>query len=185
MLYRSYLWAAPAFAGLAVVFGRMQKRHAVFFLALAALIMYPLGYWRLQTFANPLMLWDDAARLVEGRSNLPGLARIYYNRGHEFQHAGLSELAVADYTRALQEKSDYYRPYLLSDRGAAYLSLKRYPEALRDLDAAIALKKDNPRTYAARGMTLLALKQPKAALPSFRSACQLGWKGACKMLKQD
>lgn len=182
VLYRSYLWAAPAFAALAALFGRMETRRASLVLAFVALMMFPLAYQRLQTFSNPLLLWDDAAQLVEGRHNLTGLTRIYLNRGHELQARGLSEKAIADYTRALEEKSDYYRPYLLSDRGVSYLTLKRYAEAVRDFDAAIALKDDNPRTYMGRGMALEALGEAGAALPSFRRACQLGWKGACSRL---
>ena len=159
MLYRSYLWAAPAFAGLVLLFGQHAKAtRSLVLLALTALIMFPLAYQRLQTFSHPLLLWDDAARLVEGRTDLTGLVRIYLNRGLELEKVGLSQDAVADYTRALQEKSEYYRPYLLFDRGVSYLSLKRYPESLRDLDEAIALKKDNPRSYMARGLALEALE---------------------------
>lgn len=180
VLYRSYLWAAPAFAGLVVLFGGMDTRRAAVVLALVALLMYPLAYQRLQTFSSPFLLWDDAAQLVEGRHNLTGLTRIYLNRGHELQARGLSEKAIADYTRALEEKSEYYRPYLLSDRGVSYLTLKRYADAVRDFDEAIALKDDNPRTYMARGMALVALGQPGVASRSFRRACQLGWKGACQ-----
>lgn len=183
VLYRSYLWAAPAFAGLVVLFGRLEKRHAVLGLGLFSLLMFPLAYQRLQTFSHPLLLWDDAAQLVEGKGNRMGLARIYFNRGHELERAGLSEMAIADYTRALQEKTDYLRPYLLSDRGASNLSLKRYAEALRDFDAAIVLKDDNPRSYMGRGLALDALSQAEAALPSFRRACQLGWMGACKKIE--
>lgn len=183
VLYRSYLWAAPAFAGLIVLFGRMEKRHAVISLGLFSLLMFPLAYQRLQTFAHPLLLWDDAAQLVEGKKNRIGVARIYFNRGHEFERVGLSERAITDYTRALQEKTGYYRPYLLSDRGASNLSLKRYAEALRDFDAAIALKQDNPRSYMGRGLALEALRKPDLALANFHSGCQLGWDAACKKLR--
>lgn len=183
VLYRSYLWAAPAFAGLVVLFDRLEKRHAVLGLVLFSLLMFPLAYQRLQTFSHPLLLWDDAAQLVKGKDNRMGLARIYFNRGHELERAGLSEMAIADYTRALHEKTDYLRPYLLSDRGASNLSLKRYAEALRDFDAAIVLKNDNPRSYMGRGLALEALNQAEAALPSFRTACQLGWMGACKKIE--
>ena len=184
VLYRSYLWAAPVFAGLAVLFGRLEKRHAVLALGLFSLLMFPLAYQRLQTFSHPLLLWDDAAQLVEGKSNRMGLARIYFNRGHELEQAGQSEMAIADYTRALQEKTDYLRPYLLSDRGASYLTLKRYAEALRDFDAAIILKADNSRSHMGRGVALEALNQPEAALPSFQRACQLGWVRACKEIEK-
>jgi tetratricopeptide (TPR) repeat protein len=183
VLYRSYLWAAPAFSILIVLAGGMVKRRSVLLLALIALVMFPLAYQRLQTFSHPFLLWDDAARLVEGKGDRTGLARIYFNRGHEFEALGLSEKAVADYTRALEEKSNYYRPYLLSDRGASYISLKRYLEALRDFNEAISLNNGNARTYMGRGLALEGLNQPEVALQSFRSACQLGWQAACKKLQ--
>ena len=185
VLYRSYLWMAPAFAGLGVLSGIMETRRAAMALGLIALLLYPLAYDRLQTFSNPLNLWDDAAQLAKGKSGVTGLSRIYMNRAHEFQQLGKYEEAIADYTRALQEKSDFYRPLLLYNRGDSYLQLKRYPEALRDLDQAIALKKDNPLAYMTRGLTLLASKRPEAAKADFRAACELGWEGACKMLNQD
>jgi tetratricopeptide (TPR) repeat protein len=180
VLYRSYLWAAPLFAGLLVAFEKMEQRRAVVVLSLFALAMYPLAYQRLQTFSNPLLLWDDAAQLVKGKSSLSGVTRIYMNRGHEYEHLGRSEEAISDYNQALEEQSVYYRPYLLSDLGASKLKLKRYAAALRDFDAAIALKPDYPQSYMGRGQVLEALDKPVLALPNFNRACWLGWKSACK-----
>jgi hypothetical protein len=183
VLYRSYLWVAPAFAGIGALFGLLEKRRAGVALGLFACLMFPLAYQRLQTFSHPFLLWDDAAQLVVGKGKRIGLTRIYFNRGHELERAGLSEMAIVDYTRALQENSSYYRPYLLSDRGASNFSLKRYAEALRDFEASLALKRDNPRTFMGHGMALVALNQPEAAQPSFRAACQLGWLAACKRIE--
>lgn len=180
VLYRSYLWMAPAFAGLVLLFGQMERRRSALALGLVALVMYPLAYQRLQTFSHPYLLWDDAARLVEGRDNLTGLARIYLNRGHELEKLGHSEEAIADYTRALQENSAYYRPFLLSDRGASYMSLKQYALALRDFDAAIQIKNDNALSFMGRGLALVALNRKEASIPDFVRACQLGLADACK-----
>jgi hypothetical protein len=70
-----------------------------------------------------------------------------------------------------------------SNQDDAVAILPERAEALRDFEASLALKRDNPRTFMGHGMALVALNQPEAAQPSFRAACQLGWLAACKRIE--
>lgn len=191
VLYRSYLWAVPAFASFPLIFGRMQKRSAGIVLLLIAILMYPLAYDRLRTFSHPFILWDDAARLMEGKSGLPGLERIYLKYGNQLRKADLSEMAVTELTKAIQIRKNFI--YAYNERGQAYLDLKRYKEALSDFNQTIVIIYNNGKpypgqqlaikilaeAYMGRGSSLEFFKQKEAALQSFQSACQLGLKIAC------
>lgn len=190
VLYRSYLWSAPAFASLVVVFGAMEARRATVGLGLIALAFFPLAYQRLQTFSHPLLLWDDAAALIEGKGDIGmiGASRIYLSRGKAFEAEGKVTLAIADYSRALEENSRFYQPYLLLNRGASYFALRLYTEALNDFNAVISMRdildasiKDVllGNAFMGRGVVLKALNRESEATLSFRQACEWGWQPGC------
>jgi tetratricopeptide (TPR) repeat protein len=182
VLYRSYLWAVPAFAVVVVLLGRMQSNRAGLYLALVALIMFPIAFQRLQTFSSALVLWDDAARLVERQGNPIGADRIFLNRGIQLRQQGDYKDAIADFNRASQGNSAYYLPYILTERGQAYFLEGRYEDSLRDFNLAISRNNKIARSFMRRGQTLEALGRRTEAQADFREACRQGYKAACDKL---
>jgi Tfp pilus assembly protein PilF len=143
--------------------------------------MLPLSWERLTTFSHPLLLWDDAAKLVEGRPYLPGMERIYHNRGLALSKTRLKQEAIADYTTAIGMKPNY--SYVYNDRGAMYLETQRYAEALKDFDTAVALNPVYPNPYQGRAIVYEALADRPRALENYRKSCELGQRGCAKFVE--
>jgi tetratricopeptide (TPR) repeat protein len=131
----------------------------------------------LTTFSHPLLLWDDAERLVEGRQGLIGLERIYRNRGIELYRVKKFDMAVEDLSKAISIKPNF--SYAYNDRGAAYIAMQRYQEALDDFDTSLRMLPNNMRTLTNRGIALEGLGRKDEAVESYRTACSLGWRTAC------
>lgn len=185
VLYRSYLWIAPSLSVVLLARPMLSEKLLKILVVCVPLLLFPLAYNRLVTFSHPLLLWDDAANLVEAKGNvasLTGLERIYRNRGVELFKTKQYELAIKDYTTALNFRPDFY--YAYNDRGAALLALKQYPEALAEFDAALKLKSDHPNSGMGRAKALEALGRTDDANQEYQRACTLGWRPACSLLRQ-
>ncbi len=183
VLYRSYIWMPLLMVAIPLLLLKLGPRVALLALSLIAILMVPLAWDRLTTFSHPLLLWDDAAKLVEGKPYLPGMERIYHNRGIALSKTKMKQDAIADYTTAIRMKPDYI--YAYNDRGAAYASLGRYTEALNDFNEAIHLKPDYGLPYIGRGLMLEKSGRFEEAKNSFGEACQLGYQSACVKLDQS
>jgi protein O-mannosyl-transferase len=182
VLYRSYLWLAPAFSGVLLLAPWLRLRGLLALAVVVPLFLFPLSWNRLTTFSHPLLLWDDAERLVDGRQGLTGLERIYINRGKQLHDVRKYDMAIEDYSKAIAMNANFI--YAYNNRGASFLELKRYQEAINDFDISLRLKSDNPRSHFGRGTALAALGRTEEAKQSFRAACALGWQSACAKANQ-
>ncbi|MFA6969842.1 MAG: tetratricopeptide repeat protein [Gallionella sp.] len=182
VLYRSYLWMAGLLVIVPLLFLKMRARPALAALSLISVLMMLLAWDRLTTFSHPLLLWDDAAKLVEGRPYLPGMERIYHNRGISLSKTRLKQEAIADYTTAIRMRPNY--GYVYNDRGVMYLELQRYAEAMNDFETAIRIKPDYSLPYIGRGVVLKKFGRQEEARQSFGTACVLGYQSACAELNR-
>lgn len=137
VLYRSYLWAPGVFCLLAAFFCQLKARLAVAMLSLVVLAMMPISMDRLATLSQPVLLWDDAEKLVKGRTDLPGAARIYYNRGTEWMKIDRLDQAITDLKQAIALEPDFSQVH--GNLGAAYFALGDWPKALDSFNQAIAI----------------------------------------------
>jgi tetratricopeptide (TPR) repeat protein len=122
-----------------------------------------------------LLLWDDAEKLVHDKQNLPGVDRIYTNRGNKLFQLRRYEEAIADLTKSINAYPGDELVY--GTRGKAYYFSKKYPEALADFNQAIALKSDSRRLFYDRSLTYQALGNNDAAQADLKRSCLLG--GVC------
>ncbi len=180
VLYRSYLWLAPALSALLIVESKLQPRMFLVLLVGVPLFLFPLAWDRLVTFSHPLLLWTDAERLVEGRSGLTGVERIHHSLGLALYNESKYDLAIKEYSQAIAANPAYSYGY--NDRAACLFELKRYQEAFDDFEAALRLKPNYPRSLMGRGAVHEALGRPNEALQDFRAACKLHWQQACMKL---
>lgn len=180
VIYRSYLWLAPAFSAILLLDRWVKGRALIALTAFVPLFLFPLALNRLTTFSHPLLLWDDAVRLVEGKTGLPGLERIYRNRGVELYHVKKHDLAIQDYSKAISLNPSYSPAY--NDRGAVLLELNRMQDALADFDNAIRLDPQYPNSQVGRARALEALGRAAEAKENYKVACKLGWQSACAKL---
>ncbi|CAN5878697.1 hypothetical protein BH11PSE12_BH11PSE12_24890 [soil metagenome] len=182
VLYRSYLWVPPAFCVILLLQPLLKIRTISMLLLIVPIILFPLSWDRLKTFSHPLLLWDDAMRLIEIRHDLDGLTRIYYNRGMAWHALKRFDLAIADYTVAINSRKNI--PTIYVNRGSALLELKRYKEALTDFDFALTINPKDAFALTGRGIALTALDKPDDARLSFQAACPLGSNFACNKIKE-
>ncbi len=183
VLYRSYLWLAGAFVALPFLCQKLTAKQAVYTLLFVAILMMPLSWLRLRTFSHPLMLWDDAARLIKDTDDYrPGMERIFYNRGTEFVRVKSYGNALEDFNKALKlsEEKGYLAGYTFYNRGGVYMVTGQYNKALIDYNRAIELGPENPMGYIGKAKALAALNDPMASKQAYEKACKLGSDEACK-----
>lgn len=184
VLYRSYLWAVGVLGVLPLILDQMDRKVAGTILAAVLLAMIPVSMDRLATFSHPYTLWDDAAKLVKEREALPGVDRIYNNRG-------LASLALQYYPDAIEDfrqaiKLNPNLPSAYTNLGAAYLETGRFAEANAQFDRAIEIiersgKNMSAKPYYGKGKAFEALGQKDAALEAYAISCRLGRKGCEKL----
>jgi len=180
VLYRSYLWAAGAFCLLPVVFSRVNARVAAFILTNIALAMFAISMERLVTFSHPILLWDDAEKLVQGRSDLPGEYRIYYNRGTEYLKFDQYDMAISDLKRSIELYAD--QPPAYGNLGWAYIKKREMEQAVLAYNKAIQTNDDrkyppHPKYHLGRAIAHEALKNWAAASADYKMACKIDNKG--------
>ncbi|HEY8036640.1 MAG TPA: tetratricopeptide repeat protein [Methylobacter sp.] len=182
VLYRSYLWMTGAFAALPYLCQKLNAKQAVITLTLVALFMMPLSWLRLATFSHSLLLWDDAARLIENTEEKRlGTHRIFYNRGTELIKVKHYAEAIEDLSKAIKIKSDY-DVYAYNNRAFAYMESRQYLLALNDINKAIELTPKKAQLYIGKAQALEGLNDSTAAMQAYKQACLLG---ACKKTEQS
>ena len=181
VLYRSYLWMAGSLAALPFMCQRLSARQTAITLSIVALFMMPLTWLRLTTFSHPLLLWEDAARLIKNtEEKRPGLDRIFLNRGIELIRVKHYPEAVDDLTRVINLKG-YYVGYAYQNRGSAYLENHQYLLALNDINKAIELMSTNKaKLYLGKAHALEGLNDKTSAMHAYQQACTLGSPMACQ-----
>lgn len=157
VLYRSYLWMSGLPAILAALTAGLAPRARHTVLVVVCLALVPPAWNRLDTFSDPLKLWDDAVRKNSG-SSAPYVERAYINRGELYRGAGRADAALADFERAIALNPRQPGGYL--GRATLRLSMGQPQEALPDLDRAVALDARHASAHAKRCITRIALKQP-------------------------
>ena len=74
---------------------------------------------------------------------------FYNNRGIDYGKKGEPDLAIEDFTKAIELKPDYAFAY--NNRGAVYRDKGEYEQAIEDCSKAIQLKPDYAEPYSNRG----------------------------------
>lgn len=170
VLYRSYLWMAIPVSCLPLLLRPLGPARLVVYLGAILLLFIPLSLNRLQTFSMPLLVWDDAVLLAETHPPLPGMERVYENRGNALLEMGIHRQAIQDYTRALHLNPGDSIVY--ANRGNAWLALKNYQQAVLDFDRAIKLQVHaralpDAALYSRRGIAYHEMKQDLQAVADF------------------
>ena len=159
VLYRSYLWMSGLPLILAALAAGLSARARHALLGIACLALVPLAVNRIETFSDPLKLWDDAVK----KNNDPRAAyveRAYVNRGEQYRGAGRAEASLADFERAIALNPRLPGGYV--GRATLLLSAGQVQLALPDLDRAIELDARHASAYAKRCVAKAALGRPAA-----------------------
>lgn len=169
VLYRSYLWLAPLFLMVPTVTYMLPDKLFWPAVLVVALAFAYAASDRLQSFSSADALWDDAVRKLPA-SPVLGTARVYTNRGARAMKRDDLDLAIADFTHALQADPRYKSA--LSGRAFAYMKLGDYPNALADANAVIRLDPEDGGSYIVRGHVYKNRGDRDLALADFKYGCQ-------------
>jgi tetratricopeptide (TPR) repeat protein len=155
VLYRSYLWALGALCLLPVLVAQVNARLAAFVLSVVAFAMIPISMERLIVLSQPVFVWDDAEKLIKGRTDLPGAYRIYYNRGTILTDLGNVDQAIEDFKKAISLQANFSEAY--GNLGKAYTNKSDWKSAAAAFAMANEVAQKNGKTYlVARGNLALA-----------------------------
>ena len=117
--------------------------------------------WAIQTWASPVEDLRQHPQALEA-----------YARGVALAHRGLDREAAAEFDQALKEAPDFADA--LAARGEALHNLEKYPEAVRDLQAALGLAPAPDGHLEARlGDAFYNLGQFPEALAAYRRALEV------------
>jgi len=99
-------------------------------------------------------------------------AATYINRGILRSRGGNAEGALKDYNLGLGMDGNHGEGYV--DRGATYIALQRYPEAMADIDRGIALGANKLQiAYYDRAIVHEAIGDVRAAYLDYKKAVEL------------
>lgn len=176
VLYRSYLWALPGTLVVAVLLSKLAPRVQIIALVVAGSFLFASTWSRLQIFSDPLALWTESVKRLEGKGDLPGAYRSYQQRGVEYAKRWEQRemrqdmlLALADFSKAIQLSPGDPKSY--DNRGQAQLALGNFANALEDFDHALSLNPAFALARFHRGLTLLESGQREEGLTVLSHTC--------------
>ena len=181
VLYRSYLWAPGAACIAAGLLSLLPWRAAAVAGGLACAVLAYGAYDRLGTFANPLLLWQDAVAKLPA-APVPWGSRTLYNLGREYLYAGLPGKAIATVERCVAQYPQTAQCHYA--RGAIHLHLGEYEESIVHFRRVLQLMPENAVAHHRIGLALEGLNRIDEAKASYRAASQLGFKGALLELER-
>lgn len=184
VLYRSYLWAVGACCVFPLLFWRLSAKVAIVLSAAVVIALFPVSMERLSTMSHPVLLWDDAEKLVKGRADLPGASRIYYNRGTELIKIDQYDRAIADLKQAIFLHPDLTPAY--GNMGAAYLKKHDWQKALDAFTQVIEIARRtgerlDMRPFLGRAIAYEKMGDVDKAELDYRMSCELGRRGCDKV----
>lgn len=184
VLYRSYLWMVGACCAIPVVLGLLQKRMAVVIATAIALAMIPISMDRLVTFSHPLLLWNDAAKLVENKPDLPGVYRIYHNRGTAQYKVKNYDAAIEDFKLSIKLRPDW--PHSYNNLGIAYIQKEEWLAAADAFTHAIDSARANKMgmdisPYFGRALAFEKLGEFDRAKRDYQETCEVLKRGCDKL----
>lgn len=182
VLYRSYLWAIGGVILLPMLLMRLNVRVTVMVSLLFAATLFMISIERLSTFSHPVLLWEDAAKLVADRQELPGAGRIHFNLGLAWMNAGVLDRALPELQTATR-----LSPWLsaaFANLGVAYSRQHQHALAIQAYSRAIELDQQhkaapNAMNYYNRALSYEAQQQWREAMIDYKVSCLLTGKTGC------
>jgi tetratricopeptide (TPR) repeat protein len=170
VLYRSYLWALPIPALIALPFMGFKPKVIYPVGVLLAVLFGALAVERSMSLKSDLAVWSDAAQKVDVRAkpNAVGRWRPFINRGAYYLDREMADYAYEDFARAeaLGEPNGSAR----FNMGVSQQMMKKHAEALASFAKAESMGFTEPALYYQRGESLQALGRLGEAYDSYSIA---------------
>jgi tetratricopeptide (TPR) repeat protein len=130
-----------------------------------SIFFFVTTYARCSIWKDAKTLWTD---VINHTQTLP---LAYYNRGIIFAKEGNVNLALADYSKAIEINPSYTEPYI--NRANLLRDQNKRQEALSDYNRVIELKPAFAIAYFNRGMLFMVEKKDTEALRDYNKAIAL------------
>ena len=114
---------------------------------------------------------DDYSKAISIGLPAQFAARVFNARGLALVEVREMDLAVQDYTRAIQLDPTFAEAF--NNRGSVFLLLDDYDRALADHTQAIRINPNNNRAFNNRGQVYLRLQFWEEAVEDFTTAIDL------------
>lgn len=170
VLYRSYLWAIPLPALIAVLLSGFTPATLHKAGVVVAIGLMALSIERVASQENNLTLWSDVIQKYEipGPANAVGRSRAFLYRGlYHLQHLAF-EPALADFGMA--QKLGDYRGEAAFQAGVTLQAMNRHAEALASFAQSERIGYKNGVLYFHRAESQFALSQLADAIDSYTKA---------------
>jgi tetratricopeptide (TPR) repeat protein len=179
VLYRSYLWVVGALCALPLVLGRLNKRTAIAVCAVCAAMLFLFSMERLATMSHPILLWEDAKKVLAGRNELPGASRIYFNLGSAYNRAEMPAKGIPELLQAAELAPGYAATF--SKLGTAYAMQSEWVKAVQSFSRAMDINDIAGKPQ--RVGDLLERASAYENMGEFERS-QLDYRESCRMAKQ-
>ena len=103
-------------------------------------------------------------------------SKAYNHRGGLYEMLKEHDKAIADYTKAIEAKPDFYLPY--RNQGSVHSNMGRNNDAIQDYSNAIRLNPDDDVSYARRGEVKELVGDNRGAIEDCDKAIELDSKDA-------
>lgn len=165
--HRLYLPSVGFFLVITVLLEQLFQNKRVFYLAAVSLLVLlsVLTVKRNLVWQDGVTLWQDVVK------KSPRQARPYYNLGYEHLKKREPELALMNFSKALDIKPDYFDAY--NNRSQVYFDLGRLDKAFEDINRAIKIDGQRAEAYLNRGMIIRQMGQYEPAIKDFSRAIEL------------
>ncbi len=181
VLYRSYLWGPGIVCFAVAAMARLPRRGVVVAGIAALAVLAVLAHGRLSTFADPLLLWEDAAAKLPA-TPVPWGSRTLYGLGREYLYANRPDAALATAERCVRLYPETVQ--CVYARGAVRLQRREFALAAEDLRRALALEPGAGIVHHRLGLALECQGRIEAAKASYREARSNGFDSAIFELRR-
>lgn len=179
VLYRSYFWAVGAMFALPALLGWLDRKLLALVSVAVLATLLALSMERLVTLSQPILVWADALKLVEGQTDVQGTDRIYYNLGVSYLKADMYKDAEDNLKKAIAINPDV--SYAHAALGGLYNLRQQWPDAIQEYTRALDVDQKlgaqaNWRNFIGRARAHTGAGDPKEAAQDHESGCRLNAK---------
>ena len=144
---------------------RLAQALGYILVGIVAIILATLTFNRNNDYATKLSIWDVTI------CQCPENFRAYFNRASIYLGKDDHDLAIRDYSKAIQLNIRFADAY--NARGIAYSSKGEYDRAIRDFDKCIKLNPTEPTSYCNRAIAYSSQAKYSQAIRDFSKVVQL------------
>jgi len=186
VIYRSYLWSLGWVVMLAVIILKLRIKKSSAMIISVVFTMVFISLERMQTLAHPIIMWDDAVKLIEEKNLVRGTERIYYNRGTELAKIGQFVEAKRDFEKVLSIYPEHIDARV--NLGVLYFKQEKWQSAIDQFNTLEKIAEGrnsymNPRLILGRAISYERLGNSELAQKDFIRSCALAKMG-CEFIRE-